>query len=357
MGVLEAEAGGHVLVESLDLHAEPAAVDVAVLAQLADHVRHGARRDREADADAAAVGRIDHGVDADHAPALVEDRAAGVALVDRRVDLQVVVVGARLDVATARRDDAGGGGAAEAEGIADRDDPVADAGAVGVAERDRRQRLLRLDLEQGEVGLGVATGELGLEAGAVMERDHDLVGLVDHVVVGDDVTLRVDHEARTGRVHLARRAFAAAGHLPAEEALEELAHLRIVRVGRAAVHAHAGRCRLGLARGGDVDHRRLHLLDQVGEVRRAAARGRGGRGRHRGRRIRGLGVAGGELGRAQDQADGTGQRSHAQGRTETTGGQARAHGSSFRGQAEHSAMACSMAIAGWAGPCGCITDP
>ena len=57
----------------------------------------------------------------------VEGRTAGVAFVHRRVDLDEVVVGTGADVATARRNDAGRHGAAKAERIADRQDPVADA--------------------------------------------------------------------------------------------------------------------------------------------------------------------------------------------------------------------------------------
>ena len=88
-------------------------------------------RNREGDADVAARGREDRRVDADHLAVEVEGRAAGVAAVDRRVDLHEVVIGAGADVAAEGRDDAGRDRAAEAEGIADRDDPVADAaGAV-----------------------------------------------------------------------------------------------------------------------------------------------------------------------------------------------------------------------------------
>ena len=62
-----------------------------------------------------------------HVAVDVERRTAGIALVDRCVDLDEVVVGAGSDIATARRNDAGRHGAAEAERIADRQDPVADA--------------------------------------------------------------------------------------------------------------------------------------------------------------------------------------------------------------------------------------
>jgi hypothetical protein len=53
-------------------------------------------RDGEADAHAAARGREDRGVDADHLALGVEGRAAGIALVQGGVDLQEVVVGARV---------------------------------------------------------------------------------------------------------------------------------------------------------------------------------------------------------------------------------------------------------------------
>ena len=72
-------------------------------------------------------GEIDRGVDADHVAVDVEGRTAGIALVHRRVDLDEVVIGAGADVAAARRNDAGRDGAAEAERIADREHPVADA--------------------------------------------------------------------------------------------------------------------------------------------------------------------------------------------------------------------------------------
>src|SRR5262249_11229528 len=133
----------------LHLDAEPAALHAAVLAQLVDHLHHGCRWNGEADADAAAVGRVDRGVDPDHLARLVEERPAGVTWIDRRIDLDVVVIGTRADVAAPRGDDPGGCGAAEAVGIADRHDPVAHAGLLRIPELDIRQRLARIDLEHG----------------------------------------------------------------------------------------------------------------------------------------------------------------------------------------------------------------
>ena len=88
----------------------------------------------KADADAAARRREDRGIDADDIAVHVEQRTAGIAAIDRRVGLDEIVIGPGIDVAVARRDDARRHGRAEAEGIADRDHPVADAGLVAVAE-------------------------------------------------------------------------------------------------------------------------------------------------------------------------------------------------------------------------------
>jgi len=53
----------------------------------------------------------------------------------------------------ARRHDAGRYRAAEAERVADRHHPLAQAQLVGITELDGLERLVGLDLEQREVGL------------------------------------------------------------------------------------------------------------------------------------------------------------------------------------------------------------
>ena len=92
----------------------------------------GVDRDREADAAVGARLARDLGVDPDHLAGGVEQRAARVAGVDRRVGLDDagdrVAVG-RLDVAVEGGDDARGQRAGEAEGRADRDRRLADAQA------------------------------------------------------------------------------------------------------------------------------------------------------------------------------------------------------------------------------------
>ena len=129
---------------ALDLDAQPAARDMAMRLKLRHHVMDGGGRNGEADADAAARGREDHRIHADHLAAQVEGRAAGIAAIDRRVDLDEVVIIARADVAADRGDDARGHRIGKAEGIADRDHPVADAQLRGRRRIPRSAAACRL---------------------------------------------------------------------------------------------------------------------------------------------------------------------------------------------------------------------
>ena len=140
--------------------------------------------------------------------------AAGVPGVDRGVGLDHVrdrePVGGR-DLALKRRDDARGHGPVEPEGVADRDDRVADVELGRLAEGERLERVGGgVDLQDGDVGRVVLADELGLVALLVVaQRDLDLLGAVDHVRVGDQMALVVDHEARS-------RSRACSRRLPAE---------------------------------------------------------------------------------------------------------------------------------------------
>ena len=77
-----------------------------ILLQLLDDARDRIGRHGKADADRSAGRRDDRRVHADDFAVHVEQRTARVALVDRRVGLQVVVIGPGIDVAALRRDDA-----------------------------------------------------------------------------------------------------------------------------------------------------------------------------------------------------------------------------------------------------------
>ena len=125
---------------------EERVLDVSALDDLRDDVAHGVARDGEADAEVALLTGVagrNLRVDADHLAARVEQRPAGVAVVQRGVGLDRVLdreVVRRGERPVDRADDPGGHRARVAEGIADRDDGVADLRVVRVAPDERRER-------------------------------------------------------------------------------------------------------------------------------------------------------------------------------------------------------------------------
>ena len=265
---LQPEAGGDVVGHRLDVHAEPAAHDSAVGPEIVDDDRGRGGGHRVADPHVAAGGRDDGGVHPNDLAHQVDGRAARVAPVDRRVDLQVVLVGIGAGPAPARGDNAEGRGLAHAEGIADGDHPIADAGVVAGRELHGRQRRGALDLEEREIGPRVAAHDLGIEPGAVVEDHGHGLGAHDHVIAGDDVAVRVDDEAgadAAARHHGAGpgigREAETLGEVLAEEALEVLGD------GRAAPLL-GGRRGPGLVHDLDRDDRRAHRLHHAGEAGR-----------------------------------------------------------------------------------------
>ena len=63
------------------------------------------------------------------------------------------------------------------------------------AEADHRQRLGRVDLDEGEVGFLVEGEDAGGVPGAVVQPDAERVHVIDDVVVGEDVAARVEDDA------------------------------------------------------------------------------------------------------------------------------------------------------------------
>ena len=118
---------------------------LAEAAELVDHRRGERGRHGETDTHAAARGRGNGGVHADHPALKVQHRAAGIALVDRGVGLDEIVIGAGADIPLAGRDDARGHRAGEAERVADGDDPVAHPRLVRIPEFEEGQRLVGFD--------------------------------------------------------------------------------------------------------------------------------------------------------------------------------------------------------------------
>src|SRR6202044_1535150 len=112
---------------------------------------------------------------------------------------------------------------------------VADLRAVGVAQLHGGQGLLDIDLDDRDVGVLVDADDVSgttLIAGAAIgiggELHVDAVGLIDDVIVGDNVTARVHDEAGAeGASGAAAVAIVVAviATLAAEEAVEEVLHV------------------------------------------------------------------------------------------------------------------------------------
>ena len=263
MRLLEAEHIGNLLRHRLNLHAEPAAADGPLVFELRDHRAHRCRRDRERNADRAAGRREDHHIDPDHLAVEVEGRAARVAFVDGCIDLQKALRTDASDSALARRDDASGYGAAEPEGIADRQHPVADARHV-FGEPHKGEVAAALHFQQREVADRVPAHHLGAIGLLVVGLDLRCLAALDHVIVRDGVAVRRDEETRSLGGHHARP-------MPAARSIRrkrrsELAQKAIH--GRATLLVQAFRA-LRL----HTDNGRLHRLDDISEARgtRAAA--------------------------------------------------------------------------------------
>src|SRR5258705_12327947 len=103
----------------LTLNDDPSAAHASLVLELGDDILYRWGRDRKCDSDTAAGRRIDRGVHADDLALHIEGRTARIALVDRRIDLNEVVIRTASAVATARRNNAGRYGATKATRIAD----------------------------------------------------------------------------------------------------------------------------------------------------------------------------------------------------------------------------------------------
>jgi hypothetical protein len=117
--------------------------------------------------------------------------------------IEIVIV-AGIDVAVARRNNARRHGRADAEGVTDRHHPIADPGVIAVAEMGGGKRLFGHDFQQRQIGLGIAAHHPRRHRRAVLQGNGDLVAVLDHMIVGDDITGRVDDEAGAQRGDMTR---------------------------------------------------------------------------------------------------------------------------------------------------------
>ena len=219
---------------------DPGAAHAAVAHQGRDDPA-GRRVDRHREAEADARHR---GVDPDHAAAAVDQRAARVAGVQRRVGLDHVVddprraAGASGQRAAERRHHAGRDRARVAVRVADRDHELADA-------QRRRRRRARPARRPAPSARRTARSDSGseptmrrLDVAAVDERGaHARAGAGDDVRAGEHEAVRRDHDAGS-----------AAGRAAATAPRPEVGHRRPERLRHAGHHARVGVERLGVVR-------------------------------------------------------------------------------------------------------------
>ncbi len=107
----------------------------------------------------------------------------------------------------------------EAERAADGQDPLADVELVGISPLGLDLQI-GLDLEDRQVALGVGPDQPRRDVVARAEPDHDLIGVLDDVVVGDDVAFcLVDDDARSQLRALDARCHAVAAERQARKSL------------------------------------------------------------------------------------------------------------------------------------------
>jgi hypothetical protein len=93
-------------------------------------------------------------------------------------------------------DDARRHGLIEPEGRADGQHPIAHANLFGIAEAGGDHRGDGVDFDHRQVGLAITADHLAGRLGAVMKSDLDAIRPGDDMIVGQDVTLRIDYHAR-----------------------------------------------------------------------------------------------------------------------------------------------------------------
>ncbi len=163
-------------------------------------------------------------------------------------------------------DDARRDGVLHAQRVADGQDPLADLDHGGVAQGDEGQ-VLGVDLEKGQVGLGIGPDDLGLEVLALEGRDRVLDRVLGDMVIGQDVAVGRDEESRPLDrapviLGLARRG-------AAEEPVPEIFEGELVL-------EFLGFPAFGLVLADDLDDRGPDLLRDPDEVEVRPELGRGG---------------------------------------------------------------------------------
>ena len=89
------------------------------------------------------------------------------------------------------RHDAAGDCLTHPKRVANRQQAVAHLKLVRIAPHNDGQ-LIEFDFEHGQIGIGVGANHLRLGAAAIVQNDFNLIGALDHMVVGQHIALGAD---------------------------------------------------------------------------------------------------------------------------------------------------------------------
>ncbi len=109
--------------------------------------------------------------------------------------MQEVLAAGRVEAnAPCGADDPLSDGLPQVIGIANRQDDIANMRRAFRVDRDHRQPTGGVDLQHGEVSQGVGSDQQRFEDAAVLQCDNDLIGIVDNMLVGQDIAALIhDH--------------------------------------------------------------------------------------------------------------------------------------------------------------------
>ena len=178
---------------------------VACRNQIVGSASRSINRNSKPDSSIRAGRRINRAVDPDHLATTVQKRTAGISAVNRCICLNRFVderILAGLHRAPQRTHHSRRECALKSEGVSDRQHALADQQIARIAQRQRRELFaFRIDLNQRNVVTRVRADVFCLVTRLVAQHHLDRLRSLDHVVIGQDVAVRVDHEPGARAFH------------------------------------------------------------------------------------------------------------------------------------------------------------
>ena len=130
---------------------------------------------------------------------MVNQGTARATQVDGGIGLDIALVGRQLQTEAAHsRDDALGYRVTKAVRVADSQHHITHGDILGIRQRNRCQRR-QVDMQNGEIGLGVTAHHRGTGRTAVRKQYLNGVSACNHVVVGHNMSRGTENHARAQR--------------------------------------------------------------------------------------------------------------------------------------------------------------